>query len=386
MPQRAGAVRGWSGNVVDDAVQGRELDRGPGPASIRSNGTLTVAADATYAPNEFIGSDGHTVVGMESPDPAQALGQVMGLKVKMVNATFDTIIPGLVSGKYDLGMSSFTDTKARQQTVDFVTYFIAGTSFYVKSSGGPSITSLAAWAQGRSGKGNDAAIRRTQAQAGKCTSAGKSAVNVEIFNDQTGFDQVERHADCRRRRAYAPMSSSASDGHTVVGMDADLAQALDRVMGLKVKMVNVMFDTTILVVSAKMLGMSSFTIRRRQQTVDFVDLLHRGTLFYVRSSGGQHHFAGRAAQVAVEGSRAPTRLSLQAHVGRANLLSRLIFNDVTHQPRRSDGRTWSWRPASRLPGEAVAAAPSAVRPAVRDRSDGIVIPKNNGMAKPYWPP
>ena len=112
------------------------------PASIRSQGTLTVAADATYAPNEFIGSDGHTVVGMDA-DLAHALGQVLGLNVNVVNATFDTIIPGLASGKYDLGMSSFTDTKVRQQTVDFVTYFEAGTSFYVKSSGGPNITSLA---------------------------------------------------------------------------------------------------------------------------------------------------------------------------------------------------------------------------------------------------
>jgi polar amino acid transport system substrate-binding protein len=158
------------------------------PASIRSNGTLTVAADATYAPNEFIGSDGHTVVGMDA-DLAQALGQVMGLKVNMVNATFDTIIPGLASGKYDLGMSSFTDTKARQQTVDFVTYFVAGTSFYVKSSGGPKITSLADLC------GHKVAVEKgttqqsdAQAQAGKCTSAGKSAVSVEIFNDQNAVN------------------------------------------------------------------------------------------------------------------------------------------------------------------------------------------------------
>ena len=46
---------------------------------------------------------------------------------------FDSIIPGLSSHKYDLGMSSFTDTKEREKTVDFVTYFSAGTSFYVKA-------------------------------------------------------------------------------------------------------------------------------------------------------------------------------------------------------------------------------------------------------------
>ena len=39
------------------------------PAAIKSKGTLTVAADATYAPNEFIASDGHTVIGMDAgPD------------------------------------------------------------------------------------------------------------------------------------------------------------------------------------------------------------------------------------------------------------------------------------------------------------------------------
>ena len=158
------------------------------PASIRANGTLTVAADATYAPNEFIGSDGHTVVGMDA-DLAKALGQVMGLKVNVVNATFDTIIPGIVSGKYDLGMSSFTDTKARQQTVDFVTYFVAGTSFYVKSSGGPNITSLADLC------GHKVAVEKgttqqadAQAQAGKCKSAGKAAVSLEIFNDQNAVN------------------------------------------------------------------------------------------------------------------------------------------------------------------------------------------------------
>ena len=58
----------------------------------------------------------------------------MGLKANVVNATFDTIIPGLAAGKYDVGASSFTDTKEREKTVDFVTYFTAGTSFYAKTS------------------------------------------------------------------------------------------------------------------------------------------------------------------------------------------------------------------------------------------------------------
>src|SRR6266568_3508999 len=46
------------------------------PKSIQSKGTLTVAADATYAPNEFIGTNGHTVMGM-SPDLGHAIGDVL---------------------------------------------------------------------------------------------------------------------------------------------------------------------------------------------------------------------------------------------------------------------------------------------------------------------
>jgi polar amino acid transport system substrate-binding protein len=154
------------------------------PSAIKSKGTLTVAADATYAPNEFIGGNGKTVEGMD-PDLAQALAGVMGLKVKVVNASFDGIIPGLASGKYDLGMSSFTDTKERQKTVDFVTYFSAGTSFYVKAQGGPTINTLADLC------GHSVGVERgttqaddASAQNAKCKTAGKSGVKVSVFPDQ----------------------------------------------------------------------------------------------------------------------------------------------------------------------------------------------------------
>src|SRR5579875_2620676 len=91
------------------------------------HGTLRVAMDATYPPDEFI-QGGH-IVGFDA-DLAQALGKAMGVKMKLVDATFDTITPGIEGGKYDLGNSSFTDTKAREQQVDFVDYFSAGEGFY----------------------------------------------------------------------------------------------------------------------------------------------------------------------------------------------------------------------------------------------------------------
>jgi polar amino acid transport system substrate-binding protein len=155
------------------------------PAAIKSKGTLTVAADATYAPDEFIGSDGHTIVGMDA-DLSKALAQVMGLKANVVNATFATIIPGLAAGRYDMGASSFTDTKAREQTVDFVDYANVGESFYTKASGGTSIGSISdicgLTVSVESGTTEEADAKT---QSGKCTKAGKAAVKVLVFNTQT---------------------------------------------------------------------------------------------------------------------------------------------------------------------------------------------------------
>src|SRR5262245_3588866 len=153
------------------------------PAKVKSKGTLTVATDATYAPNEFIASNGKTVTGWD-PELGQTLGKVMGLNWKFVNASFDTIIPGLQSGKYDVGMSSFTDTKERQKVVDFVTYFSAGTSFYVKS-GGPTINSLADLCGHSVGveRGTTQASDST-AQNAKCKKAGKPGVGVHVYPDQ----------------------------------------------------------------------------------------------------------------------------------------------------------------------------------------------------------
>jgi len=112
------------------------------PARYKAKGSLTVASEAQYAPNEFIAADGHTVIGMD-PDLVSAIAAVMGLKTNVVNSTFEAIIPGLAAGRYDIGASSFTDTKEREKTVDFVTYLSVGQAFLTKANGGPKPNTLA---------------------------------------------------------------------------------------------------------------------------------------------------------------------------------------------------------------------------------------------------
>ncbi|MFB6891248.1 ABC transporter substrate-binding protein [Kitasatospora sp. NPDC056327] len=100
------------------------------PADVKSTGKLIVAADASYAPNEFQDAAGK-IIGMDV-DLANLIGQKLGLAVEVQNSPFTAIIPGISANKFQLGMSSFTDTKEREATVDMVTYFLAGTSAAVK--------------------------------------------------------------------------------------------------------------------------------------------------------------------------------------------------------------------------------------------------------------
>ncbi|MER6344069.1 ABC transporter substrate-binding protein [Streptomyces sp. NPDC001595] len=112
------------------------------PAEIRDKGVIKVGSDIAYAPVEFKDSSGKTV-GID-PDIAAAMGKQLGVDFQFENGTFDTLITGLRSGRYDIAMSAMTDTKDRQEGidsdtgkkvgegVDFVDYFTAGVSIYTK--------------------------------------------------------------------------------------------------------------------------------------------------------------------------------------------------------------------------------------------------------------
>ena len=111
------------------------------PAKLTKAGKVVVATDASYAPNEFLGKDGKSIEGMDV-DLGKAIGAILGVDFQFTNAKFDGIIAGLGT-RYDIGMSSFTDSKEREKAVDMVTYFTAGESFMVQKGKNGDITDLA---------------------------------------------------------------------------------------------------------------------------------------------------------------------------------------------------------------------------------------------------
>ncbi|MCU1495644.1 MAG: extracellular solute-binding protein family 3 [Acidimicrobiaceae bacterium] len=155
------------------------------PAAIAKKGSVQVAMDATYAPDEFVAANGKTILGMDA-DLNAALGAVMGIKWNALNATFDTIIPGLQSGKFNVGNSSFTVTPAREKVVNFVTYFQAGEGFYVKSSSSLKLNGLTSLC-GLAVSVETGTVEQSDAQSavGLCKKAGKKADSVLSFSTQS---------------------------------------------------------------------------------------------------------------------------------------------------------------------------------------------------------
>jgi polar amino acid transport system substrate-binding protein len=154
------------------------------PAAIKAKGTLTVASDATYAPDEFISSDGHTVIGMDA-DLMTDIAKTMGLKVSIKNVTFDTIIPAMQAGRFMVGASSFTDTTTREKQVNFVDYANVGESFYTLASGGTNIKSIANIC-GLTVSVETGTTEQTDAgtQSKACVKAGKKPVTVLPYSTQ----------------------------------------------------------------------------------------------------------------------------------------------------------------------------------------------------------
>lgn len=95
------------------------------PAEIRDTGRLVIGVNVPYAPNEFKNSSGE-IVGFDV-DLMKAVARTMGLVPEFRETGFEGILPSVADGNFNVGMSSITDTAEREEQVDFVTYFQAGT-------------------------------------------------------------------------------------------------------------------------------------------------------------------------------------------------------------------------------------------------------------------
>ena len=153
------------------------------PSAIASDGTITVGTDATYAPSEFLAPDGKTAIGFDI-DLFKAVAAKLGLKAEFVPTPFGSIIPGISSGKYEIGVSSFTINSDREKQANMVSYYSAGTQWGTKQGNPDNVDPNNAC-------GHKIAVQKATVQADditarskKCTDAGKPAIQVDQYQGQ----------------------------------------------------------------------------------------------------------------------------------------------------------------------------------------------------------
>lgn len=101
------------------------------PGTEHPNGTLTMATSAGFPPFEMF--EGPNIVGFD-PCLAQAIGDLIGYDIEIINMEFAAIIPGVQIGQYDFGMAGMTINDVRREYVDFSQgYFNSGQVILIRT-------------------------------------------------------------------------------------------------------------------------------------------------------------------------------------------------------------------------------------------------------------
>ena len=84
---------------------------------------LTMATNAEFPPYEYY--EGDKIVGIDA-EVAALIAEKLGMELEIVDIEFNSIIPGIQSGKYDMGMAGMTVTDERLESVNFTSSYATG--------------------------------------------------------------------------------------------------------------------------------------------------------------------------------------------------------------------------------------------------------------------
>lgn len=153
-------ITGCSTNTAASPAASSSAPSSPA-ASSAAGKVVTLATDANYPPCESIEAGSETMVGFE-PDIWNAIAAKLGITLKVENTDFDSLIPGVQSGRYDLAMECISDREAREKQVTFLDFIYAEIS-----------------------------VVTTEKYAGPINDTDPLSVCGETMGAQTGFDTVD---------------------------------------------------------------------------------------------------------------------------------------------------------------------------------------------------
>lgn len=189
LPMMAGCGGGTTATTtawdIEKVVAGIKADSSITVPDQYKTTPIKVGCDVSYPPWEMFIEGTDTVTGFDH-DLGRAIAAKMGVPAfEFVNTAFADILIGIDSGKYDIGMSAFTDKLSRRDKYDFVDYAQDGTGILVKKGNPKKITGI----ESLSGKTVGTEKGTTQADSiteiNKIfTSEGKPLITANEYPDQ----------------------------------------------------------------------------------------------------------------------------------------------------------------------------------------------------------
>ena len=130
---------GSSAGTEDTGSAAAPADETAAAAPLTINeGQLIMATNAYFPPYEYY--EGEEIVGIDA-EIAAAVAERLGLELVIEDIEFDSIIAGIQTGKYDIGLAGMTVTEDRLQSVNFSTPYATGIQSIIVAEGSP-ITSI----------------------------------------------------------------------------------------------------------------------------------------------------------------------------------------------------------------------------------------------------
>lgn len=157
------------------------------PAEVREAGTLRIGSAIGSPPGAYYPDGPDKAPAGQDIDLADAVAKVLGLKTERQDASFETILPALGSGKYDVGTGNFGVTAERLRTIDFVTYINDGQGFAVREGDttlGTRVTRLTQLCGLTIGTGAGTTFEATlTAQRDVCAEDGRKPYEVKVYSE-----------------------------------------------------------------------------------------------------------------------------------------------------------------------------------------------------------
>ena len=94
---------------------------------------LVMATNAEFPPYEY--HEGDKIVGIDA-EIAAAIAEKIGMELEIADVAFDSIIPGVQEGKYDMGMAGMTVTDERLEKVAFSDTYAKGVQVVIVKADG----------------------------------------------------------------------------------------------------------------------------------------------------------------------------------------------------------------------------------------------------------